>query len=97
MKMTSSRRVPATTIKLTTRVYASIMEHHKHCLKDLFFKYYEPLPDGSHDRLWVTRLPGLVKNQVRLHLSVLKGGDVLDWTDEEIGTKIIYTINNLIR
>ena len=96
MKMTSSRRVPGGTIVVTTRLYTSIMDHHKHCFKALFFKYYEPLPDGNHDRLWVTRLPPSVKNQVRLHLSVLRGGDCLDWTDEEIGKKIIYTINTLI-
>ena len=96
LKMTSSRRVPGGRITLTTRMYISIKEHHKHCLKALFFEYYEPLPDGNHDRLWVTRLQPSVKNQVRLHLGVLRGGDIFDWTDEEIGTKIIYTINNLI-
>ena len=84
MKMTSSRRVPSGTITLTTRIYVSIREHHKHCFKALFVKYYESLPDGNHDRLWVTRLQPLVKNQLRLHLSVLRGDDCFDWTDEEI-------------
>ena len=94
--MTTSRHLPAGTVKLTKRLYESIMEHHKHCLKILFFKYYEPLPAGDHDRIWVTRLSPSLKKQIRLHLSVLRRGDVFDWTDQEIGTKIIYTINSLI-
>ena len=89
--MTTSRHVAAVTIKLAKRVYDAIVEHHKDCMKVLFLKHYEPLSDGNHDRLWVTRLPPSVKKQVRLHLTVLRNGDVFDWTDTEIGTKIIYT------
>ena len=94
--MTTSRRVPAVKIKLSKRLYDTIVEHHKNCMKVLFINHYEPLPDGNHDRLWVTRLPPIVKRQARLHLSVLRSGDVFDWGDEEIGTKIICTINSLI-
>jgi len=94
--MTTSRRLPAAKVKLTKRLYESIIEHHKQCLKGLFFKFYEPLPDGNHDMLWVTRLPPSIKQQLRLHLSVVKRGDLFDWTDQEIGPRIIYRIHSLI-
>ena len=94
--MTTSRRVPAVTVRLTKRVHDGIIEHHKQCLKTLFFKFYEPLPDGNHDKLWVTRLPSVVKKQLRLHLCVTKRGDLFDWTDQEVGTRILYRINSLI-
>ena len=88
--MTTSRRVPSVKIKLSKRLLEKIEEHHKSCLKLLFRKYYQPLPNGTPDRLWVTRLHPVVNKQVRLHLCVVKFGDVLDWTDEEVGTKILW-------
>ena len=94
--MTTVRRLPGGKVRLTHRLYESIIEHHKQCLKSLFFKYYEPLPDGNHDMLWVTRLPPSMKQQLRLHLSVVKRGDLFDWTDQEIGPRIICNIHTLI-
>ena len=94
--MTTSRRLPGGKVRLTHRLYESIIEHHKQCLKALFFKYYEPLLDGNHDMLWVTRLPPSEKHQLRLHLSVVKRGDLFDWTDQEIGKEVIYRIHSLI-
>lgn len=94
--MTTSRHLPGGKVRLTKRLYDRIIEHHQHCLKVLFFKYYEPLPDGKHDMLWVTRLPPLEKHQLRLHLCVVQRGDVFDWTDQEIGKRLIYRIHSLI-
>ena len=94
--MTTSRRLPGGKVRLTHRLYESIIEHHKQCLKALFFKYYEPLPDGNHDMLWVTRLPTSEKHQLRLHLSVVRRGDLFDWTDQEIGPRVINRIHSLI-
>ena len=45
--MTTSRRLPRVIVKLTKRVHDAIVEHHKQCLKMMFFKFYEPLPDGN--------------------------------------------------
>ena len=94
--MTTSRHLPGGKVTLTKRLYDGIIEHHQHCLKVLFFKYYEPLPDGYHDMLWVTRLPPSVKYQLRLHLCVVKRCDLFDWTDQEIGKRVIYRIHSLI-
>ena len=54
--MTTSRNIPAGTVRLTRRLYDSIQEHHENCLQMLFIGHYQSLPDGTQDRLWVTRL-----------------------------------------
>ena len=94
--MTTSRRLPGGKVALTKRLYEAIIEHHKHCLKALFFEYYEPLTDGKHDMLWVTCLPPLVKHKLRVHLSVVKRGDLFDWTDKEIGPRVLHEIHSLM-
>ena len=83
-------------VRISSRMLREIKKHHKYCLKELFIQYYEPLSNGNHDKLWVTHLPTSVKTQLRLHLSVLRDGDVFDWTDQQIGTKILRKINDLI-
>ena len=88
--MTTSRQVPSVKLKMSRRLLRGIEEHHRHCLRTLFHGNYKPLPDGQPDRLWVTRLPKVVKYQLRLHLCVVRFGDIFDWTDKEIGTKILY-------
>ena len=61
--MTTIRHLPGGQLRLSKRLYDRIIEHHQHCLKVLFFKYYESLPDGKHDMLWVTRLPPSAKHE----------------------------------
>ena len=87
--MTTSRRLPAEIIKTTKRLWTSIKKHHRDCLNKLFRDHYQPSPDGQIDRLWVTRLTPEVKHQLRLHLSVIRFGDILDWTDKEVGIVIL--------
>ena len=87
--MTTSRRLPAVIIKTTKRLWKTIKKHHRDCLKTMFRDHYQPLPDGKPDRFWVTRLTPEVKKQLRLHFCVIRFGDVLDWTDKEIGTEIL--------
>ena len=87
--MTTSRRLPAVTIKTTKRLWTSVKNHHRDCLKKLFDVNYQSLPDGQPDKLWVTRLTPEVKHQLRIHLCVIKFGDLFDWTDKEVGTKIL--------
>ena len=92
--MTSSRHVPAVTVKLSKRVLQGIEEHHKTCLRECFDCHYEPLANGRKNRAWVTGLSPQTKTQIRLHLCVVLRGDILDWTDEEVGKKILrmYTV-----
>ena len=91
--MTTSRRLPALKVKLTKRVLGAIEEHHTTSLKTLFQEYYHPLPNGGPNRFWLTRLSPPLKKQVRLHLCVVRRGDLFDWTDEEVGTKILFMYN----
>ena len=91
--MTTSRRVPAVKIKMSRRLFELIEKHHTSSLRHLFLQHYQRLDNGNHDYLWVTRLPPGVKNLLRLHLCVVRRGDVLDWTDQEIGRKIIQMFN----
>ena len=90
--MTTSRQVPAVKIKMSRRLLKRIEEHHKNMLLTLFQVHYRSLPDGQPNRLWVTGLPTVVKHQLRLHLCVVRFGDIFDWTDTEIGTKILYML-----
>ena len=94
--MTTSRHIPsAGTVRLTRRLYDAIEEHHKNNLQMLVLGHYKSFPDGTQDRLWVTRLRPYLKHQLRLHLSVVRRGDIFDWTDKEVGTKILK-MNKLI-
>ena len=93
-KMTSSRRVAAVKIKVSKRLLKLIEEHHTNSLRTMYLRHYQPLSDENHDLFWVTRLPPPAKKQLRVHLCVVRGGDVLDWTDQEIGTKIIHMYKN---
>ena len=75
------------TVKLSKRVLQGIEEHHKTCLRECFDCHYEPLANGRKNRAWVTGLSPQTKTQIRLHLCVVLRGDILDWTDEEVGKK----------
>ena len=90
VRMTTSRRVPVVKIKTSKRLWLAIEEHHRQCLKTLFREHYKSLPDGRPNRLWVTRLTPVVKHQLRLHFCVTRFSDLFDWTDKEIGIKILY-------
>ena len=87
--MTTSQRLPAVIIKTTQRLWESIKKHHRNCLNKLFVDNYQTLPDGQPDTLWVTRLTPELKHQARLHYSVIRFGDLLDWTDKELGINIL--------
>jgi len=89
LPMTSSRHVPAVVVKLSKRVLEGIEEHHKTCLRECFDCHYQPLANGHKNRSWVTGLAPQAKAQIRLHLCVVLRGDILDWTDDEVGRKIL--------
>jgi len=88
--MTTSRRLPSQKVELTKRVLFEIEEHHNECLRIIVRQHYKRLPNGQHDKFWVSRLTPPLKKQLRLHLCVFMRGDCFDWTDREIGTRIIF-------
>jgi len=88
--MTTSRRLPSQKVELTKRVLYEIEEHHWSCLRTIVQEHYKRLPNDKHDKFWVTRLLPSLKKQLRLHLCVFMRGDIFDWTDREVGTRIIF-------
>ena len=82
---------------MSRRLLKQVELHHNFRLQLLFKRYYKPLLDGQHDRLWVTRCPAHVQGNLRLHLSVIRSHDLFSWTDEEVGTKILYLMKRLIK
>ena len=92
--MTTSRNIQSSgTIRTTRRLYEAVVEHHNNCLQMLFLSHYQSLSDGTQDRLWIRRLQPYLKHQIRLHLCVVRRDDIFDWTDKEVGTKILRLYN----
>ena len=78
--------------KLTMKygLFRTTQEYHKKCLKKIFLKHYEPLVKGSEpNKHWTTHLSPEVMEELRLHLSWTRGGDVTHWTDHQIGKYIV--------
>ena len=75
------------TLKMKYGLFRLTQQHHKKCLRNLFLKHYTPLVKKGFkpNKHWATHLPTNVMNDLRLHLSWVRGGDVtatLDrWTD----------------
>ena len=66
--------------------YESIIDHHKHCLKDLFFKYYKPLTWWQPQRDMSTTFG---EGEASTTIASNVCGDLFDWTDQEIGSRVI--------
>ena len=81
------------TLKMKYGLFRLTQQHHKKCLRNLFLKHYTPLVKKGYkpNKHWATHLPTNVMNELRLHLSWVRGGDVTHWTGEQIGRKIVGT------
>ena len=80
------------TLRMGYGLYRSTQNHHKKCLKDLFLRHYTPLIKGHKpNKHWTTHLPADIMENLRVHLSWVRGGDVTHWSDEQIGKKIVYS------
>ena len=90
VKMTTSRRLPSQRVEVTKRVLHELEEYHRRCLRTFVSEHYQKLPNGQDDKFWLTRLTSPLKEQVRLHLCVVLRGDIFDWTDREVGSRLIF-------
>ena len=79
------------TLKMGYRWFRLTQNHHKKCLRNLFLIHYTPFMKGYRpNKHWSTHLSLEVMQDLRVHLSCVRGGDVTHWTDEQIGSKIVY-------
>jgi len=78
------------TLKMKYGLFRLTQVHHKKCLRNVFLTHYEPLTDNyKPNKSWTTYLSVDVMKDLRLHLSWVRGGDVIHWTDKQIGMKIV--------
>ena len=80
------------TLNMGYGLYRLTQEYHKKCLRNVFLTHYTPFTKGyKPNKHWITHVPADVVQDLRVHLSWVRGGDVTHWTDEQIGKKIVYT------
>ena len=83
---------------ISAKLFRLTQEHHRACLRRLFLRHYEPLVIGDKlqpNRQWTVDVNEQVMNSLRLHLTWVLGGEVFQWTDEQIGIKILKLLSNL--
>ena len=82
-------------MKMGWGLYRLTQQYHRKYLRKLFLIHYTPLVKGYRpNRFWTTHLPVDVMTEFRIHLSWVRGADVTDWTDEQIGMKIVDTYHD---
>ena len=91
--MTTDPNPKMKTLKMKYGLFRLTQQHHKKCLRNLFLLHYIPLVKKGYkpNKHWATHLPTNVMNELHLHLSWVRGGDVTHWTGEQIGRKIVGT------